>query len=227
MSPNVVAMETSANCTGSSASGMALQNCLKVRGLDLFIPSSANQRPGLSLGEDIPWVKAISSEGGSSELSAAGIGWPQRVGAQGIVSMTDHPLSCLDSLASHSKVAPSHGFFRIVDCFLGKLTREELVRQTTAPYTHLISILCYSICPFSFLPLASISAGLSGWFGGMTQTLIPEASDLLVTMFFSSLGCCTCPFIIKTEYENTSKCPGGCQTYSFLASLNTNSCGSH
>lgn len=153
MSPNVVAMETSANCTGSSASGMALQNCLKVRGLDLFIPSSANQRPGLSLGEDIPWVKAISSEGGSSELSAAGIGWPQRVGAQGVVSMTDHPLSCLDSLASHRKVAPSHGFARIVDCFLGKLTREGLVGQTTAPSTHLISILCYSICPLFLLIL--------------------------------------------------------------------------
>lgn len=112
MSPKMVAMETSANYTGSSASGMAHQSYPKVGGLSFCIRSSASHWPGLFLGEDVPWVKAISGERWSSEPSAAdilsswGMGvWPWRSRHTG--SKMDHPLSSSDSFASHSKFAPS------------------------------------------------------------------------------------------------------------------------
>lgn len=57
MFPNAVAIETSANCAGGSASGMALHSCPKVCELGLCIPPSASHGPEPSLGGDVSWLK--------------------------------------------------------------------------------------------------------------------------------------------------------------------------
>lgn len=78
---------------------------------------------------------------------------------------------------------------------------------------------------------ASTSEGLNSLPGGVTQALISEGSELLVTLAFSGNDFCTYLFTIKIRWRSTKKHSNkspGCQTYSSLPPLcnisSTSSC---